>query len=329
MTIPLDARLLATLRRSAGVHLSTSELAAEAAVPQAEIEPRLEALAAAGYDIERRPGFGFRLLGGPDRVIADDLWSRLPEEAGTFLREIIVFEETGSTNDVAAQMGRQGAASGVAIFAERQTDGRGRFGRRWESASHRGLWFSLLLRPEMALALWPRLTTWAAVSVAAAVEGATGRPAAIKWPNDVHLAGKKTAGILIELGADEKQGHFAVVGIGLNVNHEAEDFPPELQELANSMHLAADRRLVRAAVAAGVLAELARRYAALERDFKSILEEARQRSLLLGTWIQVRAGDQVREGVAEGLDGEGCLLLRTAEGACERLNAGEVTLRAR
>ena len=151
------------------------------------------------------------------------------------VREIVVFEETGSTNELVLQRGRQGADAGLIIFAERQNAGRGRFGRRWESAPHRGLWFSLLLRPALPLARWARLTTWAAVAVAAAVERVAGRRASIKWPNDVFLDGKKVAGILIESGTDGAGLPFAVVGIGVNVNHEPSDFPPELGDRATSL----------------------------------------------------------------------------------------------
>ena len=142
-------------------------------------------------------------------------------------REILVLAETGSTNDVAAQLGRAGAPEGLVVFAERQTAGRGRLGRKWESAAHKGLWFSLLLRPTFALADWARLTTWAAVGIARGLEEALpGFRAAVKWPNDIYLLGKKAVGILCESVAGP--GGYAVVGIGVNVNHTREDFPQEL-----------------------------------------------------------------------------------------------------
>ncbi|MCE9611899.1 MAG: biotin--[acetyl-CoA-carboxylase] ligase [Chthoniobacter sp.] len=323
---PLDARLLRTLRETQ-VHLPAGDLAAQLGESVAAIRAGLAALNAAGFEIEDRPGFGFRLIAAPDRLIADDLTARLG--ASPLIREILIFAETESTNDIATRLGRSGAPGGVAIFAEHQTAGRGRFGRRWASASHRGLWFSLLLRPALQQAEWARLTTWAAVSVAAAIDETIGAKSAIKWPNDVFLADKKVAGILAESGADSTGGPFAVLGIGVNVNHEPDDFPDDLRATAGSLRMTAGAPLDRAALATAILRALAVRLPLLAEYFPAIIAEAGARSFLLGRWIQVRAGEVVSEGRAEELDENGHLLLRLADGKVVRLAAGEVTVIAR
>lgn len=319
----LDARLLAALRASA-VHLPAGDLAGELQVSGELVKARLAELRHAGFEIEERPGLGFRLLASPDRLIADDLFARLGP--CPLVREIVVFEETDSTNEMAMRRGRQGTAGGLVVFAEHQTAGRGRFGRHWASASHRGLWFSILLRPPMPLAFWPRLTTWAAVALADAVEEASGLPAAIKWPNDLHVGGRKVAGILAESGADHVGEPFAVVGIGVNVNHEAADFPTELSAKATSLRLAASRPLDRAALAAAILRSLDRRFAQLTDDFAALIAATRRRSFLLGRWIHVQSGITRLEGRALELDADGHLVLQTADGALHRLTAGEVTV---
>jgi BirA family biotin operon repressor/biotin-[acetyl-CoA-carboxylase] ligase len=244
------------------------------------------------------------------------------------IREITVFEETDSTNERAAQLGRSGVAPGIAIFAERQTAGRGRFGRRWESSGHRGLWFSLLLRPELPVEHWARLTTWAAVGVATAIEQSVGVKVEIKWPNDLQIRGGKIAGILTETIFDAGTKPFAVVGIGVNVNHELADFPPELVGKAGSLRIAAERTFDRSALAVEILRALDERFSALSSRFPSLVEEAAQRSVLLGEWIAVRAGASLVEGVATGLDREGQLLLRVGDGEIRTLTAGEVSLSA-
>lgn len=322
----LDARLLSALRE-ARVHLPAGDLAAQLSESPAAIRERIAALSTAGFEIEDRPGFGLRLIAAPDRLIADDLTARLGP--CPLIREILVFAETDSTNDLATQLGRQGTPGGLVIFAEHQSAGRGRFGRRWASASHRGLWFSLLLRPALPLADWARLTTWAAVAVAAAIEETTGAKAAIKWPNDVFLASKKVAGILAESGTDTHGQPFAVLGLGVNVNHEPADFPPELHAIAGSLRAATGTALDRTALAAAILHALDTRLPLLATDFTAIIAEATARSLLLGRWIQVRAGETLSEGLAEQLDENGLLLLRHADGTLSRLNAGEVTVIAR
>ncbi len=324
--IPLDVRLLRALRETR-VHLPAGDLAGQLGERADAILARLAALSAAGFEIEDRPGFGFLLTAAPDRLIADDLTARLGPCG--IAREIVVFEETESTNEVGTQLGRQGAPGGLAIFAEHQTSGRGRFGRRWASASHCGLWFSLLLRPALPEALWARLTTWAAVGVAAAIEQSLGAKAVIKWPNDVFLGGKKVAGILAESGSDTNGCPFAVVGIGVNVNQTAGDFPPELRALAGSLREDTGTVIDRSALATAILRALDTRLPLLGGDFESVIAEARSRSFLLGRWIQVRAGEVVTEGMAEQLDENGQLLLRTADGSLTTLFAGEVTVIAR
>jgi BirA family biotin operon repressor/biotin-[acetyl-CoA-carboxylase] ligase len=319
----LDARLLGALRM-AQVHLPATDLAAQLAVPLAVIEERLGELRGAGFEIEERPGLGFRLLRSPDRLIADDLFSRLG--ANELAREIVVFAETASTNDSAMQRGRQGGRGGLVTFAESQTAGRGRFGRVWASASQRGLWFSLLLRPELPTTAWPRLTTWAAVSVALAIENSLALTTAIKWPNDIFLAGKKVSGILAESGVDQAGKPFAVVGIGVNVNHEPSDFPPELADKAASLRMVTGRMIDRSALAVALLRELDARAPQAVSDFSALVAEASRRNLLLGRWVQLQMGRTLVEGRAEALDADGHLLVRTPDGNLTRLTAGEVTV---
>lgn len=319
----LDVRLIATLR-SSEVHLPAADLASQLRVPVTTIETHLAELVAAGFEFEERPELGFRLRRSPDRLMADDLLARLG--ACELVREIIVFNETGSTNDYAMQRGRQGAAAGLAVFAERQTTGRGRFGRPWVSTSHRGLLFSLLLRPDLPVNRWPRLPTWAAVALAATIESESGLAVKIKWPNDIYLDGRKVAGILAESGTDSRGQPFAVVGIGLNVNHEAGDFPSELGEKAGSLRMATGRLLDRSALAAALLRELDAGISSVASEFSKIIAEATRRSLLLGHWVQLRSAHSLVEGRAESLDEDGHLLLRGADGLLRRLTAGEVTV---
>ena len=243
-------------------------------------------------------------------------------------REIVVLEETGSTNDVAAQLGRDGAAEGVVIFAERQTAGRGRLARKWESAAQKGLWFSLLLRPAFALADWSRLTTWAAVGVARGVEEALpGCCAAIKWPNDLYLGGKKAVGILCESVAGPRG--YAVVGIGVNVNQTREDFPGELLVKATSLREAAGEGIApldRHAVAAALLRALDALYPALEADFASVVAEAQAGSCLVGRRITVHAPQETYGATAEGLEPDGSLRVRCSDGAMRIVSGGEVSV---
>ncbi|SRR5579862_828456 len=305
--LSLDARLLRLLRENPG-----GDIAEKLGVPPESARDRIRVLREAGYAIEDN-----RLIAAPDRLIADDILSRLDQPG--FVREIIVFEETGSTNDVAAQLGRGGAAEGLVVFAERQTSGRGRLGRRWESSAGRGLWFSLLARPQFSMRFWPRLTTWAAVAVARGIEDSTPCEGKIKWPNDIYVAGKKAAGILTETQMDGNP--FAVAGIGVNINQEAADFPDSLHGKAGSLLMAAGRPLDRMEIAAKILRRLDAAYPLIESGFEKIVAEARARSFLEGRWVEIGS----EQGVVEGLDEEGGLLLRKPDGRLITLRGGEAT----
>ena len=324
--LSLDARLLVALR-AAAVHLLPGDFGEVLGVPREQIASALTRLRGAGFDIEEKPGLGCRLLASPDRLIADDLLARIgsgtPACGNPLAREILTFEETSSTNDVAARIGREGHAGGLLVFAERQTAGRGRFGRRGDSAPHAGLWVSLLLRPAVATPLWVRLTTWAGVCVAAAIERVTGLRTQVKWPNDVLIGGKKIAGILTECASDTGHRMFAVVGIGLNVNHDA--MPADIADRAASLRQIAGRTFDRSEIAAAIVTELASCLPDVDTAFHTILAEAARRSPIIGKWIRLDAAGTSFAGRAESLDPEGNLLLRLADGTLRTMTAGEVS----
>ena len=198
-----------------------------------------------------------------DRLVADVLRASLGECRMGY--EIVVVEEAQSTNDLAWQAAERGAAEGFVVFAERQTAGRGQYGRRWESAPYKGLWCSVLLRPAITLAQSPSLTPLLAGVVAATIEQETGLPASIKLPNDVYLAGRKVAGILTEGRAASDGSYVAIAGIGINVNHALEDFPEELQTTAGSLAMAGGLHLRRAPLAVALLRKLETEYRAFTR----------------------------------------------------------------
>jgi BirA family biotin operon repressor/biotin-[acetyl-CoA-carboxylase] ligase len=193
-----------------------------------------------------------------DRFTADQLQAALP---GAIIgRKSIVLEQTGSTNDaiwrVASTDGLPSIPEGLVVFAEHQTDGRGQRGNRWESAAGKGLWFSILLRPEIQLRDSGRLTIWAIEAVADAIRIEFGLEPAIKLPNDVQLYGHKVAGVLVEMRAQNKAPHLAVVGIGINVNQYRDDFPAEIQDRVISLAMALGRQVDRQNFAIALLRNL-------------------------------------------------------------------------
>ena len=147
-----------------------------------------------------------------DRLIAKELQAHFP--CGTIGQRIIVLEQTGSTNDAILQAATGNSNEGLVLFAEHQTAGRGQRGNRWESAAGKGLWFSILLRPKIQISDSAQLTTWAIETISDVIQTEFSLEPTIKLPNDVQLFDRKVAGVLVEMRAQEKAQHLAIVGIG-------------------------------------------------------------------------------------------------------------------
>ena len=156
-------------------------------------------------------------------------------------RDIVVIDETTSTNDSVLERISPTTPEGLVVFAERQTAGRGQRNNSWESATGKGLWFSIVLRPKIDIGASPQLAEWAARAVADTISKEFALRTTVKLPNDVIVAGKKIAGVLVEMRAQKNAPHIAIVGIGVNVNHRAEDFSQELRPRAISLAMALDR----------------------------------------------------------------------------------------
>ena len=322
----LDARLLTALRAAGESATSSIELAERLGVTRAAVLARVEELRRLGYEIEASPHRGYRLISAPDLLHADDLLARL----GTVRvigRAIRVFEQTTSTNDVVEKLARDGVTEGIVVFAESQTRGRGRLGRVWVSPAKKGLWFSVLLRPPMRPQEATQITVAAANALAEAVAVQTKLPVEIKWPNDLLIRGRKVAGILTELHAELDCVKSLILGIGVDVNQTARDFPVELRPLATSLRIEAGQALDRAGLAAAILRTLDRDYRrVLDGDFAALADEWESRCTTLGRRVAIQIGGRRVEGRAESLDSDGALLLRTQHGHLERIIGGDVTM---
>ena len=168
---------------------------------------------------------------------------------------VVVLEEATSTNDVIAQMAGD-SPEGLVVIAEQQTAGRGQYGRRWESAPAKGLWLSVLLRPQIALADSSRITDLLAGTIVATIAEAIGVAATIKPPNDVYVGSRKVAGVLVEMRVEPGGNYCAIAGLGVNVNHSLEDFPLELRGTAGSLAMIAGHPIDRFALGIALLRKL-------------------------------------------------------------------------
>lgn len=322
----IDAQILAALRQSPEISVSGIELSQRLGMSRAAIWARIEALRSLGYEIIASPHAGYRLIRTPNKLHADDLLSRLPEKS-VVGRDIRVFQETNSTNDQLDRWARDGAAEGLVVFAESQTAGRGRLGRKWSSPSGLGLWFSVLLRPKLHPQSITCLTLATAAACARAIQQETQVPIRIKWPNDLLIEGRKVAGILTELSAEMDGVKHVIIGIGVDVNQSPDDFPPDVRRLATSLRIATGQVVDRPRLAAALLRELDFDYRrVLDGKFNEIAEEWERQCSTIGCQVSIEVGGRRLLGVAEAIDSEGALLLRTEHGRLERVIGGDVTL---
>jgi BirA family biotin operon repressor/biotin-[acetyl-CoA-carboxylase] ligase len=322
----VDTHILSALREAAAGSVSGADLSRELGISRAAIWARIEELRELGYDIEASPHLGYRLLSTPDLLHADDLHSRLGRTL-VIGREIRVFERTTSTNDVMARLARDGAKEGVVVFAESQSRGRGRLGRLWISPARKGLWFSVLLRPELTPQSATQVMIAAATALARAIRQETGMLPEIKWPNDILIHGKKVAGILTEMSAELDRVKTIVLGIGVDVNLAASEFPEDLRQIATSLSIERGQPIDRAELAVAILRELDRDYERLRRgNFEAVAAEWREHCTTLGRNVAIRMGDRVIRGRAESLDPDGALLLRGEHGRLEHIIGGDVTM---
>jgi len=320
-----DAKILSALRAHPD-GVSGADLAEQLAISRAAIWARIEELRRVGFDIEAGPHFGYRLVEEPDALLADDLIARLGS-AKIIGRDIQVFEQTTSTNDVVEKLARDGVREGAVVFAESQTKGRGRLGRVWMSPKRVGLWFSILLRPEMQPQETTQLTVISATALRRAIKTVTGLTADIKWPNDLLFGGKKTAGILTEMSAELDRIRHVILGIGVDVNLDTNTLPAELQKIATSLKAGSGRHISRAELAVEILRELDADYARVRSGkFSQIADEWEAACITIGKNVTVHSGDRHFRGRAESLDEDGALLIRTEHGHLERVIGGDVTL---
>jgi BirA family biotin operon repressor/biotin-[acetyl-CoA-carboxylase] ligase len=252
-------------------------------------------------------------------ALPDDLASALAHAAprlGAIGQSVLWYPDVASTNDVAASLADAGSPEGTLVLADMQTAGRGRQGRAWASPPGAGIYASIVFRPRLHVA---RLLTIAAgVAVAEGIAAASGLETELKWPNDVHCQGRKLAGILAERG-----GHHVVLGIGINVLHAV--LPPEVRVRATSLELELGRTVDRSLVLAECLAALASRYRDLDegRGPEVVSAWRRRGASMLGRRVEWDAGDGIRQGMAERVDDDGALRVRTDEGPV-RVISGEV-----
>lgn len=323
-------QLLEMLSAGGTDYMSGEELSRRLGVSRTAVWKQIRKLEAEGYTIEASRSRGYRLAAEPDQLTVTGLLARLNEigaedDARSLARQIKLFDELDSTQDTAKRLAEDGAPEGTIVIAERQTRGRGRLGRSWISPRGKGVWMSLILRPGIPMVYTPQLTLLAAVALCRAVRRQTGLEIGIKWPNDLLYSGRKISGILLESSAEEDRLKYVVAGIGISVNLEASDYPPELTDKAVSLRLAAGRAFDRTETIALFLQAFGELYGLYRSEgFGPIRLLWEALSVSLGKPCILTTPQGRIEGVPMRLNDAGALVVRLADGAETAIYSAEM-----
>lgn len=318
--MPANNELLHILRRNDG-YLSGEELSKRLGITRAAIWKKIEQLREEGYQIDSVTRRGYRLVSVPDSVSEAEIRAHLSEN-GEFGCRIVSLPSVDSTNEEAKRQGDAGAPHGSVFVADEQTGGKGRLGRHWMSPPGSGLWFSILLRPDVLPNEITGITLLSAVAVCRGIHALTGCEPRIKWPNDVVIGTKKVCGILTELSAEMEHVHYLISGIGINTGDQA--FPPELSARATSLYQEAGKKISRAALLAKILEEFEELYCRF--GVSSFPGEYRSLCVSVGRTVSLSRGGRKLIGTATGIAPDGALLVRTQDGEEISVTSGEVVV---
>lgn len=323
MKIDIEEEILKIVKKHKGSYISGEELSRKFKVTRTAIWKHIHSLIDQGYDIETHAHLGYRFISPPDKLLSAEIKEGLNTKY--IAKNIFCFNEIGSTNDFALKLAEEETEEGTLVIAERQTHGRGRMKRSWISPPYLGLWFSIILKPQISPHHSSKITFLAGLSVANAIRNETGVDAKLKWPNDVICNGRKLCGILTEIRAESDMVNSLVIGIGINVNFLKGDFPEYLKNTATSLRIETKEEVSRVKLLKVILQNIEKYYELFKEDgFGPILSKWKEHSITLNKRVKAGSEGETFEGFAIDVDDECALLIRRDNGIISRVLSGDV-----
>ena len=303
---------------------SGEEISQKIGVTRAAIWKAIKKLQADGYEIESSTKKGYKLLTTPNVITPSEIKHNLCTDI--LGQDVFFKEELDSTNNQAKILAREGAKEGMLVIAERQSQGKGRLGRNWESPAGTGIWMSLVLRPSILPRYASQLTLIAGLSMCEVIQEVTGLEAKIKWPNDIVVNGKKVCGILTEMSAEMEGVNYIILGIGVNVNSVS--FPEELP-YASSLAREGQKEYSRRAIIKDFLEKFEADYKAYKKhpDLEAIRERYEKNCITLRRKVKLLMSNEEIIAEATGISAEGELLVTLEDGTSRSIASGEVSVR--
>lgn len=321
----MKEKLLYILLNSETEFVSGEQISKDLGCSRTAVWKHIEELRKNGYEVEAVQRKGYRLISRPNMIFAHEIKVGLTTKR---IGQSITYEASiPTTQELAHRFAREDAPEGHVVIADKQTAGKGRMGRVWQSPDGTSVSMSIILRPKIAPQHAPQLTLLAAVSVVLAIKKVTGLPLEIKWPNDILYKGKKIVGILTEMQSEPDCIHSVIIGIGMNVNEKVEQFPEEIRDVATSLAIAIGQEVNRAKVVRTVFEELERLYDQyLLEGFTPIKQLWEQFAISLGKRITARTLQGTLHGIAKGITDAGVLLLEDDNGIVHSIYSADIEI---
>lgn len=306
-------------------YVSGEELCRRFGVSRTAVWKAVNGLKEKGYVIESVRNRGYRLLESPDVLLGEEIKSILDTE--WIAHDILYFDSIDSTNNEIKRQAEAGAGEGLLVISERQTAGRGRRGRTWESPAGSGIWMSFLLKPEISPEKAPMITIIAAMACAKVINSVTGLRAGIKWPNDIVVNGRKLTGILTEMSAEPECVNYVVVGIGINANMTV--FPEDICATATSLAIESGHKVSRSALVAGFFKCFEQYYGIFIKsgNLSGLRAEYEAELVNMNNQVAIISPEGELRRKAVGINDDGELLVQDDEGNVTPVRSGEVSVR--
>lgn len=322
----MKEKILKALKENPDKFLSGEMLSKELGITRAAIWKHINSLKAEGYEIDSVSKKGYKLIDVPDLLTKDEILPRLNTKY--IGKTYVYYSKIDSTNKKAKELATDGFEEGTIVISEEQSLGRGRLGRVWYSPKGKGIWVSIILKPDIPTMMAPRITLIGAAAVHSALEE-FGIKSEIKWPNDIILNNKKVCGILTEMSGEMEKLNYIVMGIGINVNTEENELENELNKIATSLKIECKKEICRKQL----LCSLLNHFEGFYDDFKkhgtleNVISICKKNSILIGKEVKIISyGKEVAAKVID-IEDDGELIVKYDDGTVGKVLSGEVSVR--
>ncbi|KEI11561.1 biotin--acetyl-CoA-carboxylase ligase [Clostridium novyi B str. ATCC 27606] len=322
----MKEEIISLLKENKDNFISGEKISEKFGITRAAIWKYMKAIKNEGYKIESVSRKGYKLISSPDLLTFQEINPYLT--TNYIGKNIMYFNTIDSTNNKAKELGAKGILEGTVVISEEQTGGRGRLGRQWVSPKFKGIWMSVILRPNIEPMEASKITQIAAAAVCSVIKE-LGIDVYIKWPNDIVLNNKKICGILTEMSGEINKINYIVLGIGINVNIDEEDLPEYIKDIATSIKIETGLNIQRKELIAKIFNKFEILYDEFinEGTIKKSIEICKGNSALLGKEVKIirKSTEVFAKALTIAEDGE--LIVEYNDGKVEKIVSGEVSIR--